>query len=60
MFRRRTKPDMQIVGNRVVVTPRNVAQDVTIARLTARADLILEELDGVIKQMSAMLKETVK
>lgn len=33
------------------------AQDVTVARLTARADLILEELDVVVKQMSAMLRE---
>jgi len=33
------------------------AQDQTVATLTARADLILEELDVVVKQMSAMLRE---
>lgn len=33
------------------------AEDLTVARLTARADLILEELDVVVKQMSAMLRE---
>lgn len=33
------------------------AQDQTVARLTARADLILEELDVVVKQMSALLRE---
>ena len=33
------------------------AQDLTVARLTARADLILEELDVVVKQMSTMLRE---
>lgn len=35
------------------------AQDQTVATLTARADLILEELDVVVKQMSAMLREKV-
>lgn len=33
------------------------AEDLTVARLTARADLILEELDVVVKQMSAMLRD---
>lgn len=33
------------------------AQDQTVATLTARADLILEELDVVVKQMSTMLRE---
>jgi hypothetical protein len=33
------------------------AEDLTVARLTARADLILEELDVVVKQMSTMLRE---
>jgi hypothetical protein len=33
------------------------AQDLTVATLTARADLILEELDDVVKQMSTMLRE---
>lgn len=33
------------------------AQDQTVATLTARADLILEELEVVVKQMSAMLRE---
>lgn len=28
-----------------------------MAALTARADLIMEELDTVVKQMSAMLRE---
>lgn len=33
------------------------AEDLTVARLTARADLILEELDVVVKQMSTMLRD---
>jgi hypothetical protein len=32
----------------------------TVAKLTARADLILEELDVVVGQMSAMLREKKK
>lgn len=32
-------------------------EDMTVARLTAQADLILEELDSVVKQMSSMLRE---
>lgn len=33
------------------------AQDQTVATLTARADLILEELDIVVKQMGSMLRD---
>jgi hypothetical protein len=32
-------------------------EDLTVAKLTARADMILEELDVVVAQMSAMLRE---
>lgn len=35
---------------------RTSSQDAEVARLTARADLIIEELDGVVKEMSAMLR----
>lgn len=35
---------------------RTPSQDVEIARLTARADLIVEELDLVVKAMSDALK----
>lgn len=33
------------------------SNDKDIARLTAKADLVLEELDQVVRQMSQMLKE---
>ncbi|WP_370943995.1 hypothetical protein AB5J62_33480 [Amycolatopsis sp. cg5] len=33
------------------------AHDQDVARLTARADLIVEELDTVVAQMSTMLRE---
>lgn len=33
------------------------AEDLVVARLTARADLILEELDVVVQEMSAMLRK---
>jgi hypothetical protein len=35
---------------------RTLAADAEVARLTARADLIVEELDVVVKQMSEMLR----
>jgi hypothetical protein len=35
-------------------TPK-ASEDAEIARLTARADLIVEQLDDVVKEMSAML-----
>lgn len=35
---------------------RTFAADAEVARLTARADLIVEELDLVVKQMSSMLR----
>lgn len=35
---------------------RSPAQDAEVARLTARADLIVEELETVVQQMSAMLR----
>jgi len=34
--------------------------DQTVATLTARADLILEELDSVVKQMSSMLLDNLE
>jgi hypothetical protein len=33
------------------------SDDVEVARITAKADLILEELDGVVQQLAAMLRE---
>jgi molybdenum-dependent DNA-binding transcriptional regulator ModE len=62
MFRRKPKavPDMQVVDNHLIVTPTTAQKDETVARLTVRADMILEELDGVIQQMSTMLKDSVK
>jgi hypothetical protein len=36
---------------------RTPAADAEVARLTARADLIVEELDLVVKQMSDMLRK---
>lgn len=45
---------------RVPETPtgpdRSPSYDHEVARLTARADLIVEELDIVVKQLSDMLK----
>jgi len=35
---------------------RSPSYDHEVARLTARADLIVEELDIVVKQLSEMLK----
>lgn len=35
---------------------RTAVHDSEVARLTARADLIVEELDIVVKQMSEMLR----
>lgn len=35
---------------------RSPSYDTEVARLTARADLIVEELDIVVKQLSEMLK----
>lgn len=35
---------------------RTASQDAEVARLTARADLIVEELETVVQQMSAMLR----
>jgi len=42
-----------------VVVAGPAAKDETVARLTAKADLILEQLEAVVKQMSTMLKESV-
>jgi len=39
---------------------RTASQDAEVARLTARADLILEELDGVVKEMSSMLQSAYR
>jgi hypothetical protein len=38
----------------------DAAYDHTMATLTARADLILEELDAVVQQMSGMLMENLE
>lgn len=35
---------------------RRLGEDQEVARLTAKADLIIEELDIVVKQMSDMLR----
>lgn len=35
---------------------RPASYDAEVARLTARADLIVEELDVVVKELSQMLK----
>lgn len=45
--------------NRRVPAPRNsdAKRDVTIAQLTAKADLVLEELVEVIAAMARMLRE---
>lgn len=36
------------------------AHDAEVARLTARADLIVEELDVVVKELSDMLKNAYR
>lgn len=36
---------------------RTTAQDQDVARLTTKANLITEELDQVVKQMSVMLRD---
>lgn len=36
---------------------RTVQEDQNVARLTAKADLIIEELDTVVKQMAVMLRD---
>lgn len=35
---------------------RSASYDAEVARLTARADLIVEELDVVVQELSTMLK----
>jgi hypothetical protein len=66
ILRRKRKPpvtpaDMQVVDHKLVVTgPEAAAHDATVARLTVRADMILEELDTVVKQMAAMLKDAIQ
>jgi hypothetical protein len=35
---------------------RSASYDAEVARLTARADLVVEELDIVVKELSTMLK----
>lgn len=42
------------------VSAADHAQDTSIAVLTARADLVLQELVGVIDQMAAMLRQEVR
>ncbi|WP_372663521.1 hypothetical protein [Amycolatopsis kentuckyensis] len=39
-----------------VAPSRPASYDAEVARLTARADLIVEELDVVVQQLSQMLK----
>lgn len=39
---------------------RTLAEEqIAVARLTARADMILDDLDVVVKQMGSMLREKV-
>lgn len=61
MVRRKRKPvDMDVVDNHLIVTgPESAAHDATVARLTVRADMILDELATVVNQMSTMLKDSV-
>lgn len=45
-------------GRRAAGSPSpSPAADAEVARLTARADLIVEELDIVVRQMSEMLRK---
>ena len=37
-------------------TPSSVPLDQQVARLTAKAELIVEELDGVVQQMATLLR----
>jgi len=37
---------------------RSPSQDAEVARLAARAELIVEELETVVQQMAAMLRNT--
>jgi uncharacterized membrane protein len=48
LFRRRTRDAHQ---------PRTATQDAEVARLTAKADLIMDELESVVGQMADMLRE---
>lgn len=40
--------------------PASPAHDVEVARLTARADLIVEELDVVVKELTDALKNAYR
>ncbi len=44
------------VAKEDVAPSRPASYDAEVARLTARADLIVEELDVVVQQLSQMLK----
>lgn len=44
------------VTKKDVAPSRPASYDAEVARLTARADLIVEELDVVVKELSQMLK----
>jgi len=37
--------------------PRTPTQDAEVARLTAKADLIMDELESVVGQMADMLRD---
>lgn len=56
--RTRRRPDISVVNH--VNVAQIAANDETVQRLTVRADMILEELDGVVQQMSTMLRDSVK
>jgi hypothetical protein len=47
-FRRRARDEHQ---------PRTATQDTEVARLTAKADLIMDELETVVGQMADMLRD---
>lgn len=56
--RKRRRPDVSVVNQ--INVAQIAAHDETVQRLTIRADLILEELDTVVQQMSTMLKDSIK
>jgi len=48
LFRRRPRDEH---------VPRTASQDAEVARLTAKADLIMDELESVVGQMADMLRD---
>lgn len=57
--RKRRRPDVSVV-NQINVAQSAAIHDETVQRLTIRADVILDELDAVVQQMSTMLKDSIK